>query len=131
MNSFFILSFCTIIFLSAQKECSHDSSSGKSKQSSAQQSENTGINQPPIVIVYDSANMPDPAMIRVDTSFFLAQIDSLNVLIGANPEDASLYARRGDIKSSLGDYDGACADYQKAKKFGSKDFKSNIEKYCK
>ena len=50
--------------------------------------------------------------------------------INIKPDNASAYDWRGSIKYELGDLKGACIDWNKANKFGSKFSEEKILKYC-
>ena len=66
-----------------------------------------------------------------DTASFKIKIEELSDAIKADPENPHNYAARGDLKKFLGDVEGACADWKKAKELGLKNLEVAIEKNCK
>ena len=47
------------------------------------------------------------------------------------PNNYSFYASRADEKQKLGDNEGACEDWKKAAKLGSKGAAELLKKHCK
>ena len=127
MNSINFICLLSIL-LTAQRECNNVSPEVRKQTPPAAVN---NIQQQSIVITNDSTvPMPNPSMIKIDNSIYSRQIDSISRLIELNPEDAILYARRAELKGSMGDQPGACEDYRQAKKLGGEVFNISIEKYC-
>jgi len=139
MKTPFIILYSLLILLSAQTECNKNSPVSSTTEKSADMVD-SAERRPHSELIIDTVKNFNPdtlrtpmelSLVKVDTTFFLHQIDSLTKHIEANPDDAKAYLARGDIKSWIKDYEGACSDWKKAVSLGLKEANSILEKFCR
>jgi tetratricopeptide (TPR) repeat protein len=61
---------------------------------------------------------------------FQGAIDSYSLAINLNPSFADAYFKRGFARIKLGQKQGACADFDKAKKLGNPSAEDALNKNC-
>ena len=69
--------------------------------------------------------------IYMNTKTYEFAIQDYSMFLDIEPYNATIYNKKGMARFNFGDREGACSDWQKAKRYGSYDAVKNLEKYCK
>jgi len=69
--------------------------------------------------------------IYMNTKTYEFAIRDYSMFLDIEPYNATIYNKKGMARYNLGDREGACSDWDKAKRYGSYDAVKNLEKYCK
>ncbi len=64
------------------------------------------------------------------TKTYQYAIQDYSMFLDIEPYNADVYAKKGLARFNLGDQQGACSDWEKAKRYGSYDAIKYIERYC-
>lgn len=68
--------------------------------------------------------------IYMQTKTYEFAIQDYSMFLDIEPYNGNIYNKKGLARYNMGDREGACYDWEKAKRYGSYDAIKNLEKYC-
>lgn len=69
--------------------------------------------------------------IYMKTKTFEFAAQDYSMFLDMEPYNGNIYNKKGLARYNMGDREGACSDWKKAKRYGSYDAVKNLEKFCK